>query len=124
MSLPSDIKQVKNNDFIIEMTIKNPDGTLFPITGYNLYFEIKKTYDAVAIVKKNSITSPTEVFIHDSVNSKIRAKVLKTETIGITSGEYYYQLTIVDGAGNAASLVNINGNAGKITFTEQIAVQP
>lgn len=90
------IKVIRGDDETIDITFSNSDGTPFNITGYTVFFTVKKecdidiadTTDAKAIIKK-SVTSHT-----NPTAGQTKISLSSTDTNQLP-GIYYWDLQLV-----------------------------
>ena len=73
------------------LTFTNGEGSAIPITGWKVYFTVKKNYrddDAVAVIKKDISDH------YDPENGKTKISLLPVDTDDVVPGDYYYDIQV------------------------------
>jgi hypothetical protein len=104
----------QGNDYAINFTFKNSAGVVVPITGYTVFFTIKKEKgDADA----DKVLTKTITEHSDPTGGVTTVNLTASETANLL-GTYYYDLKY-----KAQDTTIHNGLDGVITFEEQITVR-
>lgn len=99
---PIDFEIIQGDDHAIQVTFKDEDGVAINITGYTVYFTVKKKPDAdeddsTAVLKKE-VTSHT-----DPTNGITNIEIAKADTEDVEPRRYFYDLQLKDGSGKISS---------------------
>ena len=99
---PIDFEIIQGDDSAIQVTFKDEDGVAINITGYTVYFTVKKKPDAdeddsTAVLKKE-VTSHT-----DPTNGITNIEIAKADTEDVEPRRYFYDLQLKDGSGKISS---------------------
>lgn len=90
---------IRRNDYTINVTCKNSDDTAINITGYSVFFTVKRNVndtDAEALISKK-VTS------HTNPTAGLTAVVLTNTDTDIDEGDYVYDFQLVNGSGLVSS---------------------
>ena len=87
----------QGTDFTTTFTIKNPDGTVLPLTGYSAAAKLGKHPDAASTTSFTvSITAAT---------GKITLTLSSTVTADLAPGRYYYDCVIESSGGTKTRVI-------------------
>lgn len=96
------------------LTFKNSNGVAINLTGSKIFFTVKKNRsdaDSVALIKK-------DVASHvDAVGGLSKISLTHSDT-AVDVGIYFFDIQLVDGAGNVATVV-----AGTFVVTQDVTVR-
>lgn len=99
---PIDFEIIQGDDTAIACTFKDEDGNPIDITGYTVYFTVKKKPDAddddsSAVIKK-------DVSVHtDPTNGETSIEIAKADTEDVEPRRYVYDLQLKDASDKIAS---------------------
>lgn len=102
----NDLNIYRGDDKSWTLTFKDSSGTAINITGYTVFFTVKKNKSDVeddALITKD-ITSHS-----DAGNGQTTLSITNTES-AIAVGEYWYDIQTKDGSGNINTVVVGNFN--------------
>lgn len=106
----SNIVVYRGDEFSMQLEFKDEDGVVIDITGWTIFFTVKKKLDDPDTAAKLSVTvSPT-----DPTNGIALVTVPNTETDNL-SGVYYYDFQFKKADGTIQTLVS-----GGITFEKDV----
>lgn len=77
-------------NFTTTVTISDSDGSALDLTSYTALAQIRKTYEST------TATDFTSTFDADRTTGKITISLTDTQTSGLDSGRYVYDLLITD----------------------------
>jgi hypothetical protein len=87
----------QGTDFTTTFTIKNPDGTVLPLTGYSAIAKIGKHPSATSTTAfTTSITAST---------GKVTLTLSNSTTADLEPGRYYFDVVIESGGGNKTRVI-------------------
>lgn len=87
----------QGTDFTSTFTIKNPDGTVLPLTGYSAVAKLGKHPSATSTTSfSTSITAST---------GKVTLTMGNAVTANLDPGRYYYDCVIESGGGNKTRVI-------------------
>lgn len=94
------IEIIRGDDINLNLTFKDQDGTAINITGFKVYFTVKRRLgdgDSAALLSAD-VTSHTQ-----PVLGKTIVLLAHSNTDDISEGTYYYDLQLKDTGGNISS---------------------
>jgi len=87
----------QGTDFTTTFTIKNPDGTVLPLTGYSATAKLGK-YPSASSTTSFGITLT-------AASGKVTLTLGNTVTAGLDPGRYYYDVVIQSSGGNITRVI-------------------
>lgn len=99
---PIDFEIIQGDDHAIQVTFKDEDGVAINITGYTVYFTVKKKPDAdeddsTAVLKKE-VSSHT-----DPTNGITNIEIAGADTEDVEPRRYFYDLQLKDASDKISS---------------------
>lgn len=102
----------RGDDVTLNLTFKDSAGVAINITGYTIYFSLKRNkYDTTAVLAK-TITSHTAPTL-----GQTQIALTNAET-AILNGSYYYDISYLTGVAGTKKTVD----TGVFTFKEDITI--
>ena len=87
----------QGTDFTSKFTIKNPDGTVLPLTGYTATAKLAKHSSASSTTSfQTSITAAT---------GKVTLTLTNSVTADLAPGRYYYDVVIESSGGSITRVI-------------------
>lgn len=95
----SEITINRGNTFSGTVTITNSDGTPKDITGYTLFFTVKKNSNSITTDDSDAMISKT-VTSHTNPSGGISAIYLSPTDTSLNPGSYIYDIKLKDASGS------------------------
>jgi len=94
----SEITINRGNTFSGTVTVTNADGTAKDITGYTLFFTVKKNSNSDIVTDSDAIISKTVTSHSDPTGGITTISLTSTDTT-INPGTYFYDIKFKDSTG-------------------------
>lgn len=98
-----DLNIDQGSTFVLPITYKDPDGNTVDISGYSARMQLRKTV-AQADPADLSLVSPTNITV-GTTNGQLVVTISATQTGGLTSKKYVYDLEIESPSGVVTRLL-------------------
>ncbi len=108
------IKLIRGDSVSLGVTFTDSNGAAFNITGYSVFFTVKRECDISDANDDNALISK-KVTSHSNPTAGITAIALTTTDTDQSAGIYYWDLQLVSGGGAVSST-----RRGEIEFTNDI----
>mgnify|MGYP001112647252 CR=1 FL=1 len=89
MASYANISADQGADFQTSLELEDGNGDRVDLTDYSIYGQIRRTY-------KSSVAEDFQITIADALNGVIRIELNSTQTSGMKSGRYVYDVYAVD----------------------------
>jgi hypothetical protein len=123
MKTPLDLTVVANNDRFVPQAVKNPDGSVCPINGFIIKWQVFKQGSKTALITKS--TADGSITIVDAGAGLFAFWIRAADTKLLAAGDYIHEAVTVDTEGHPVTLTNNDYRltAGKLTVRDQYTVQ-
>lgn len=99
MSTKANITIDQGTDFSVDIKLRNPDGTMYDLTGYTVAAQMRKHYNAMSATTFVATTpAPTTSGI-------VKLELDNLITADLVPGRYLYDVEITDGSAKIARVI-------------------
>ena len=121
MASPLDINIVKNNDILIQFSIKDTFGAPMNITDFVIKWQVKKTFKTKALITKE--TGGLGIVITDRLCGVFVVSIEAEDTEDLAAGSYFHEAIATDTSGKSVTLTDLGLEVGAFVLREQYARQ-
>ena len=110
----NDIVTYRGDDFSTNLVFRDSDGGIIDITGWKIFFTVKKNSDKTSVDTAALITK--DITIHDDATAGITTLALSAVQTNVAVGDYKFDLRVYE----LASSTQLNTASGTCTITDVV----
>ena len=122
MPSPLDMRIVKNNDVLVQITVLDKFGNPMNITDFRIRWQVKKSAKSRPVIIKDSTLNGSIAIVNGDAGVFV-IQIDAEDTEHLQPGSYFHECTVTDTIGKTVTLTDMGLGVGVFYLREQYARQ-
>lgn len=122
MPSPLDMRIVKNNDVLVQITVLDKFGNPMNITDFIIKWQVKKSAKHKPVIVKDSTVNGSIAIVNGDAGIFV-IEIDAEDTEHLPAGTYFHEAIVTDTIGKSVTLTDLGLGVGVLYLREQYAHQ-